>query len=83
MPIPVTILNERKCFLNEDGNIVHDPVLLQCGFNAFRECCSDQGVPSVKCLRCHKNDLFHDLNLKVKSGLDLLLFHLNFNLYQV
>jgi hypothetical protein len=68
MPIPEDLLNQIKCCLNEDGHIVHEPVLLKCGNNACKKCCSDPVVSTVKCLRCHaihdKNELFSALNNK-------------------
>ena len=53
MPIPEALLNQIKCCLNEDGHIVHEPVLLKCGLNPCKKCCSDPVVSIVKCLRCH------------------------------
>ena len=53
MPIPEDLLDQIKCCLNEDGHIVHDPVLLKCGYNACKKCCSDPVVSTFKCLRCH------------------------------
>jgi hypothetical protein len=67
MPIPEALLNQIKCCLNEDGHIVHEPVLLKCGYNACRKCCSDPVVSTeflpelflIKCFSCHKS---HDKN---------------------
>ena len=55
MPIPEDVLNQIKCCLNEDGHIVHEPVVLNCGFNACKKCCSDPVVSSIKCFSCHNS----------------------------
>jgi hypothetical protein len=59
MPIPEDLLNQIKCCLNEDGHIVHGPVLLKCGYNACKKCCSDPVVSTVMCFSCHNS---HDKN---------------------
>jgi hypothetical protein len=53
MPIPEDLLNQIKCCLNKDSHIVHEPVLLKCGFNACKMCCSDPDTSTVKCFSCH------------------------------
>jgi hypothetical protein len=78
MPIPEDVLNQIKCCLNEDGHIVHEPVLLKCGYNACKRCCSDPVVSTVECLRCHaihdKNELLNSNNNKaIESIIKLFL----------
>jgi hypothetical protein len=92
MPIPEAILNQIKCCLNEDGHIVHEPVLLKCGYNACKKCCSDQVVSTVKCLRCHaiheKTELINAPNNKaidfiIQTFLNDLFQDLNFKLESI
>jgi hypothetical protein len=78
MPIPEALLNQIKCCLNEDGHIVHDPVVLKCSYNACKKCCSDLVVSTVECLRCHtiynKNGLLNANNNKaIESIIKLFL----------
>jgi hypothetical protein len=74
MPIPEDVLKQIKCCLNEDGHIVHEPVLLKCGYNACKKCCSDLVVSTVKCFSCHnshdKNEL---LNAPYNKAIDLII----------
>ncbi len=83
MPIPEDVLNQIKCCLNEDGHIVHEPVVLKCGYNACKKCCSDPVVSNVKCLRCHaihdKNELLNAPNNKLADS--IIQTYLN-DLYQ-
>ncbi len=48
-----------RWILNEDGHIVHEPVVLKCGYNACKKCCSDPVASTIKCFSCHNS---HDKN---------------------
>jgi hypothetical protein len=63
MPIPEDILKQMKCCLSDDGHIVHEPVLLNCGANACIKCVNDLTITKIKCCSCNgtheKNDLLN------------------------
>ncbi len=47
-------LKQNTCCLRNDGNFVHEPILLECGANACETCI--QSVSLIKCLKC---DSYH------------------------
>jgi hypothetical protein len=61
MQIPENILNKIKCSLNNDGHIVNEPILLDCGANACKKCIFDSTNTTLRCYSCNgsheKNDL--------------------------
>jgi hypothetical protein len=79
MPIPEDVLNQIECCLKGDGHIVHEPVVLKCGHNACRKCCSDPDVSTVKCFNCQKpydkNELLNAPNNKAIDS--IIQIHLN------
>jgi|LakMenEpi03Aug12_release.lakeMendotaPanAssembly.Ray.scaffolds.fasta_scaffold2223640_1 hypothetical protein len=52
MPIPDSILNHIKCCLNDDGHIVHEPILLKCGANGCKKCVFGSTDLRFKCFSC-------------------------------
>jgi hypothetical protein len=72
MPIPENILNQIKCCLNNDGHIVNESILVQCGANACKKCIFDSTNTTLRCFSCNgsheKNDLLNaPINKMVKS----------------
>jgi hypothetical protein len=63
MPIPEIYLNQIKCCLNNDGHIVNEPILLNCGANACKKCVIDSTDDILRCFNCNyshdKNDLLN------------------------
>jgi hypothetical protein len=74
MPIPENILSKMKCCLNDDGHIVHEPVLFKCSYNACRKCISDSNLANIKCFGCNGNHEIVDLvNVEDNKFIDSLI----------
>jgi hypothetical protein len=77
MPIPETILNQIKCCLNNDGHIVNESILVQCGAYACKKCIFDSTINTkLRCLSCNgsheRNDLLNaPINKMVDSVIEL------------
>ena len=73
MPIPENKLSQMKCCLNDDGHIVHEPVLFKCSYNACKKCISDSTVATIKCFGCNGNhenvDLLNAADNKIVDAL--------------
>ena len=53
MPIPETFLIQMKCCAFNDGHIAIEPVLVQCGANACKECIKSAKGAVIKCYDCN------------------------------
>jgi hypothetical protein len=76
MPVPEILLNQIKCCLNNDGHILNEPILLNCGANACKQCVFDSTDLILRCLSCNssheKNDLLNEpINKIVESVIKL------------
>ena len=89
MPIPEELINQLKCCLNDDGHIVRDPVVFECGGNACRICINELKLDSAKCYNCaeihEKKDLINqqklvDVENIVNSNLNDLFEYVKMNL---
>ena len=49
MPILDTVVNQFRCSMGTDGHILSDPISLNCGGNACRNCV----VETIRCLNCN------------------------------
>jgi hypothetical protein len=58
MTIPETLLKQMRCCLYDDEHIVHEPIVLICGFNACKKCINCSTVTTIKCFGCSG---FHEL----------------------
>ena len=72
MPTPQEILSQIRCCLNDDGHIVHEPILLKCGANACKKCVNETAEKFVKCFSCEdrheKSDVLNvQVNHKAES----------------
>jgi hypothetical protein len=63
MTLPRNVLNQIRCFLSDDGHIVHEPILLKCGLNACKKCIDNSAVATIDCFGCNgthaKNELIN------------------------
>jgi hypothetical protein len=65
MVISNDLLNQIKCCLSTDGHIVIEPVVLNCGGNACKECVKSSlnNIP-IDCFSCSRK---HDRNELLKA----------------
>lgn len=84
MTIPLNILKMLKCCLSNDNHIVNNAVLLQCGGNACKSCCSFDSP--VKCLFCGgehaKGGIKYQKNPQIEEILNNYLSELMISLKQ-
>ena len=68
MTLPEDVLNQIRCFLSDDGHIVHEPIVLKCGLNACKKCVESSAVSTLKCFGCksthEKNDFINSPIIK-------------------
>ena len=79
MPIPEELINQLKCCLNDDGHIVRDPVVFECGGNACRICINELKLDSAKCYNCAEIHEKKDLIKAPSNKLAKTLIQLNLN----
>jgi hypothetical protein len=87
MPIPEAILDQIKCCLSNDGHIVHEPILLNCGANCCKNCIRQSRNYMIPCFGCngHHEKILTLLNAPINkivetiihSSLDDLIEHLD------
>jgi hypothetical protein len=71
MSIPLNILKILKCCLSNDNHIVSDAVLLQCGGNACKSCCSF--ITPIKCLFCLEEHVHDEVIYQKNPQIEELL----------
>jgi hypothetical protein len=75
MPIPEAVLNQMKCCLLNDGHIAIEPIQLNCGANACRDCINCAKEEFFTCFSCkgqhEKKDSF---NTPVNKLAETLLY---------
>ena len=62
MPITEDILKELKCCLASDFHYVIEPVLMECGANACKECVTQAITEKIQCYSCYSE---HEKNFKL------------------
>ena len=60
--IPEEIKKQIKCSLKSDNHIVHEPILLKCGFNACKKCILECIKPTIYCFSCKNKHVKKELN---------------------
>ena len=53
MPIPDELLKEMKCCLSNDGHILFEPILINCGGNACKQCIRESEDRKLNCFNCN------------------------------
>ena len=61
MPIPESILNQMKCCLFNDGHIAIEPIAINCGGIACKQCINDLKEKLVLCYSCKGKHEKHDM----------------------
>ena len=68
------IIKQMNCCLSDDNHIVIEPVILNCGGNACKQCVDDIQGLSVECFNCKQIHLKSDLErMPLNSTMKMLI----------